>query len=155
MKVILVLGSTALVAGCLIAGGIAGSALGALSQGDLVERSFATNTDGQIVSPLSSETVFRVNEAGETYGRGDLETIPDLVLAVGDDGTEGYVRDSELFPKLPDSPEERARFRDQVRTVPLYESDGKTVVGTFTLQIGFSGTREPLDVEIGEQVAPG
>lgn len=78
---------------------------------------------------------FPVNEYGETFGPGNLETIPDLVLAIGDDGvTEGYVRDSELLPPLTGTPAQRAGYTEPARQVPLYQSDGRTVIGTFTLQ---------------------
>ena len=84
---------------------------------------------------------FQVNEAGDTYGTGahDVE-LPDLVEAFGDDGqTVGYVRAADLAGDLPTSPEEaaalsaRARGGTGSRQIPLLDSDGRTVIGTFTV----------------------
>lgn len=83
------------------------------------------------------------NQSGETYGSlldapsPDLE--PDLIAAIGVDGTEGYVRATELYSgPLPKSPDEAVAYMKalesapySVRKVPLYAADGKTVIGYF------------------------
>lgn len=123
--------------GGLLAGGLAGTAIAGVTAP-------ATDSQGRVISEaLAEETKFPTNEAGETFGRGDLPTLPDLIQAVGDDGTEGYVRDSELYPPITGTPEENAERQAERYQVPLYESDGKTVIGTFTVQEGYSGSEEP------------
>lgn len=84
-------------------------------------------------------------DEGLTYGKilpGD-GTVPadvmlDLVAAGGDSGKAGYVRESDLLSGLsePTSPDEAVAMAAQSRrprTVPLYASDGRTVIDTFTI----------------------
>ena len=81
------------------------------------------------------------NQKGETLGSelflAEFGIIPDLIAAVGKDGTEGYVRALELNVPSASSPDEvttyNASLSDQ-RTIPLYASDGETVLGDFLVQ---------------------
>jgi hypothetical protein len=79
---------------------------------------------------------FPVNARGETYGSGvdaiSPEQEPDLILATGVDGTQGYVRADELSPPIPDP----ATFAGEDREIPLYAADGVTVIGTFIMHAG-------------------
>lgn len=95
---------------------------------------------------------YQVNEYGQTYGSGvyavSVETEPDLIAAVGIDGTEGYVYAKDLQEDMPKTPEE-AVARTQalkkvqslkksgeptvIKIIPLYEADGKTVIGEFAI----------------------
>lgn len=98
--------------------------------------------------PLS----YAKNKSGQTYGSAafavSVETEPDLISAVGVDGTEGYVYSKDLNGDMPKTPEEavaqtnairektaRARSNEPVvvRTIPLYDVDGKTVIGEFAI----------------------
>ncbi len=89
--------------------------------------------------PNQSQTlVYPTNEYGQTYGPEALatspETRPDLILARGVDGTEGYVLNEDLNPELPKTPEEglaQERKYPNGRTIPLYAVDGKTIIGKF------------------------
>lgn len=65
------------------------------------------------------------NANGETYGVNDGVNIPDLVHVSLDDGTQGYIRQKEV-----DAVEAQGDSRKF--EVPVYQSDGKTVIGTFT-----------------------
>lgn len=72
-----------------------------------------------------------VNELGMTYGSGLTEgKRPDLIYAIGDDGNFGYVRATDL-----DGPAnlEEAQNYEPIGSVPLYDKDGVTVIGTFTI----------------------
>lgn len=94
--------------------------------------------------------VYQVNANGETYGGidrylgPDNHVFPDLVATVGTNGEKGYVRESEMDGVQPNNPEEavlyskvneaarakaEAEGRAYVRYVPLYESDGVTIIG--------------------------
>ncbi len=93
--------------------------------------------------------VFEVNENGQTYGDTmyctKMEEFPDLIGAVSKDGTEGYVYFEDLYGNIPDSPEAAAKYMEDIikqnedgvytKTVLVYESDGKTVVGEYEVSI--------------------
>ena len=94
---------------------------------------------------LASNPNFPQNESGETYGSSldatPYEKGPDLIKAIGVDGTIGYVRATELEGELPKSPEEALAMqaKDKAnggREISLYKSDGKTIIGKFKIQPG-------------------
>lgn len=93
---------------------------------------------------------YPVNTNGQTYGSvakaTSFETEPDLIAAIGIDGTKGYVLSKDLRGEMPKTPEEavaltkelkkatlsaKANGSDIVREVPLYDVDGKTIIGKF------------------------
>lgn len=86
--------------------------------------------------PLKPEA-YAVNENGETYGNDfqaqALGYPADLILATGEDGVVGYVRLSDLDDHI-SNPEEalQQKIYDGLY-IPLYESDGETVVGRLFL----------------------
>lgn len=91
------------------------------------------------------QTIFPKNESGLSYGSATHATSPDnepdLIEAWGIDGTLGYVLKSDLYGKKPKNPEEAITMMKQQqkagdRAIPLYESDGKTVIGTFIINQG-------------------
>ncbi|OPX87832.1 MAG: hypothetical protein A4E53_02330 [Pelotomaculum sp. PtaB.Bin104] len=101
-----------------------------------------------------SGSIFPKNASGQTYGSGmdaTLDTMPDLISACGIDNTFGYVRRSDLFEELPKNPEEavaiqlkRDREREAgivVSQIPLYDVDGKTIIGVFNID------NEKIDTE--------
>lgn len=84
---------------------------------------------------------YAVNQSGMTYGSA-LDSNrpgnePDLIKAIGDDDTTvGYVRATDLEPDHPTTPEEALAGQGgeaAAKVIPLYEADGITVIGTFTL----------------------
>lgn len=81
---------------------------------------------------------YPVNENGQTYGSSGKVAEPDLVQAIGKSGKIGYVLFSELIGKLPNSPgealvlqEKRSAEKYKKREIPVYESDGKTIIDYF------------------------
>ena len=71
---------------------------------------------------------YPVNANGETYGNYSLRELvgyaPDLVLAVNEDGVQGYVRNTDTpVMALSENGESSA-------AIPLYDKDGN-VIGTF------------------------
>ena len=99
--------------------------------------------------------IYEINENGQTYGSAmyapSPDKEPDLILAEALDGTEGFIYSSDLNADLPNSPEEllASLTRNQeiwdnapigqvviARTIPLYDIDGKTVIGEFPITIG-------------------
>jgi len=83
--------------------------------------------------------VYQVNENGLTYGSGasaySFESEPDLIRAMGDDGIIGYVYAIDLRGPIPNTPEEALAIMQmqgtKLRSIPLYASDGQTVLGEF------------------------
>jgi hypothetical protein len=92
------------------------------------------------------------NGAGQTYGSAARALSPgeepELVAAIGLDGTRGYVYRQDLAGEMPRSPEEALaaqRLNELrmagaapgtpvvLRTIPLYDVDGKTVIGEFRI----------------------
>ncbi|HVK30395.1 MAG TPA: hypothetical protein VM575_18795 [Nocardioides sp.] len=81
-------------------------------------------------------TPWAVNDDGDTYGVDNDRGSPDLVAVVADDGTEGYARRADLdgfTPRTPAEALEYQRTRAPSVTVEVVASDGRTVVGTMTV----------------------
>ncbi len=98
------------------------------------------------VSPLLSG----VNDRGETYGPEGFGDQYDLITARGDNGELGYVRAEHLNGPEFSSPEEAVAWQEEnfqeIRVIPLFASDGLTVVGTFTVE-----THIRTDLGIGHE----
>lgn len=79
------------------------------------------------------------NANGEIYGSelflSEIGVNPDLILARGTDDVIGYVRADDIKDDGVHTPEDAAAYmmNRQPRSVPLYESDGETVIGTFVI----------------------
>jgi len=86
---------------------------------------------------------YKINENGLTYGSAAFSTSyeeePDLIGAVGVDGTIGYVYKEDLRGPQPKTPEEAVALMTSldrnggIRSIPLYKEDGKTVIGEFII----------------------
>jgi len=95
---------------------------------------------------------YPVNEQGQTYGPHisaddpyyETSGDPDLMKARGENGVEGYVKATDLRGPQFSLPEEAIAHQEAVkaaggyRSIPLYESDGKTVIGEFRLYLNYS-----------------
>ncbi|PWJ56489.1 hypothetical protein SAMN06264364_101467 [Quadrisphaera granulorum] len=88
-----------------------------------------------------SPTDWQTNARGETSGvTKPGGSSPDLVAAIATNGAQGYYRASEyaaLTPQ-PRNPEEAARWGrlpSRTVTIPVYASDGTTVLGEFELTV--------------------
>ena len=100
--------------------------------------------DSEMTIAVPHKTDFDVNENGETFGSASdviyVEDEPDLMAALGDNGKEGYIRKSEADGGVSEcsTPEETVRKIEELtangpRVINLYESDGVTVIDTFTM----------------------
>ncbi len=82
---------------------------------------------------------FPKNKHGQTYGSSADAASPgmepELIRAIGVDGTEGYVLKKDLDGELPKSPEEAIAIQNSRspdgRDIPLYDVDGESVIGVF------------------------
>lgn len=89
-------------------------------------------------SPAASDPAPNgVNEFGESFGPEGFGDSYDLIAATGDDGRFGYVRSEDLNGPDFRTPEEalawQAEHVKEHMVIPLYESDGRTVIGQFTM----------------------
>ena len=101
---------------------------------------------------------YSVNEFGQTYGSASLaasyDERPELISAVGRDGTKGYVYFTDLKADHPKTPEEALAQQESyyermaawdgkeilvVRTIPLYAVDGQTVMGEYDISFTPNG----------------
>ncbi|CAM3542556.1 hypothetical protein PALU110988_28135 [Paenibacillus lupini] len=79
------------------------------------------------------------NKDGQTYGSAtdtnSPETEPELISAIGIDGTNGYVLKKDIDGELPKSPQEAIALQKSRpqggRDIPLYDYDGETIIGLF------------------------
>ena len=80
---------------------------------------------------------YSVNENGQTYGEGPFpagkDQEPDLIKAIGENGVVGYIKNSDVTASV-SSPEEAIAHQKEIeeigyQSIPLYESDGTTVIG--------------------------
>ncbi|MFJ7186014.1 peptidase M56 BlaR1 [Lysinibacillus xylanilyticus] len=77
------------------------------------------------------------NGQGLTYGSASdassYEDEPDLIRAIGIDGTTGYVKKDDLNGPQPKTPEEAARLTNEAKPkeIPLYDVKGETIIGKF------------------------
>ncbi|MED1788152.1 peptidase [Brevibacillus laterosporus] len=89
-------------------------------------------------NPMMRE-IYDVNGNGETYGSALSEyTIgvePDLISAIGINEVKGYVRADDLTPDVSSIEEaiDETSKNDNIRTIPLYDVDGTTILGEFEL----------------------
>nr|WP_281054652.1 M56 family metallopeptidase [Thermosediminibacter oceani] len=118
--------------------------LGAISVGAVETLALESKSSSESALPKPKEISnyqYQVNEYGETYGPAIyaefLGEEPDLIAAIGIDGTFGYVRSSDLKTPDPRTPEEAvAQNKLGARLIPLYDKDGRTVIGQFKVGSG-------------------
>lgn len=138
----------------IIVGLLGGSALAdELIPQNLVPAGLATTRDG--TPAPSADPTFPVNEAGQTFGSPDESVLPenwpDLILVQASNGAAGYVKKAvldEVTGANVSNPEEAVAWQEAMDKatwdtieIPVYLSDGETVVG------GFPVTRsQPTDL---------
>lgn len=92
--------------------------------------------------PASVSPAYQVNDSGQTYGVIGEGAEPDLIGVYATNGKQGYVLKSELdaasgHPSQFKSPEEALAWQEEFgyddRSIPVYEPDGKTVIGEFVI----------------------
>lgn len=104
----------------IIAAGGLGVGLGvaAASQFNIGNPAEAAQTRVEDTGSLSVDEVepIRVNSRGQSYGSSIYllpEDWPDLVLAVNENGQEGYLPKEVILPEVASSPEEAVRLMNQ------------------------------------------
>lgn len=79
---------------------------------------------------LSQLEPLQVNDDGLVYGFGS--PVTDLATTMTDDGKAGYSYYKDWWGEVDDPPEIKRYKLTHTRSLPVYESDGKTLVGYFT-----------------------
>ncbi len=78
-----------------------------------------------------------VNAKGETFGVQRDGRSPDLIAVVTTDGKQGYAYVKDLDGPMPTTPADARAQQEanegQSRSVPVYESDGETIIGEYTV----------------------
>lgn len=91
-----------------------------------------------VVNYVRTETsAWGVNAKGETFGVQRRGKSPDLLAVVTTDGEQGYAYVKDLDGPMPTSPADALAQQEanegQSRSVPVYESDGETIIGEYTI----------------------
>ncbi len=88
----------------------------------------------------STETAWKINDKGETYGVVNSHGEPTLIAVVATNGQQGYTYGTDLAnaggppPTSPDEAVARSKANQgKTFSVPVYESDGRTQIGVFTV----------------------
>lgn len=109
----------------------------------VVEEPMVYNAETDELVPYE-KPVYEVNEYGQTFGS-TMDVIyvsdyPDLIAVLGDNGIEGYAYQADLDGEKPSCPEEAAKMMEEAekngfpkRVINVYDSDGRTVIDTFTI----------------------
>ena len=100
---------------------------------------------------------YPVTASGKTYGSAllaeEVGQQPDLILAEGCDGTEGYILAEDLRPDAVEPDEVRAYMEEMKRragetyTIPLYDLEGN-VIGEFPVQIPDFTEEVPPEIQM-------
>jgi hypothetical protein len=121
---------------------------GALVVGGYVALAQDTTEEGRIALPCAESgecptsygdiPSWPVNENGQSYGvQGDSPVPPDLISVVATNGLTGYSRSQDLVHPTFSSPEEALAWQEENAgkgwTVPVFEQDGETLIGEFTI----------------------
>lgn len=121
-------------------------AVSVLVSGYGIITSSSADDNGKISKTIDTiRGYFKTNDDGETYGtyidKGDGEyEEPDLMAVIGVNDVEGYVKKVDLYDEenQPNNPEEaiaymEKREKEGPRLIPVYEKDGKTVIGEYRI----------------------
>ena len=119
----------------IVAGGLAVGALGAAYADGGAQTPQSTSTQDS-ASPYQPP---QTNARGQTYGSAlgamTYAQVPDLVSVWDNQGQLGYARKTDIFPSVfPRSLSSASGLQQgdlSKSSVPVYESDGVTVIGTY------------------------
>jgi hypothetical protein len=89
-----------------------------------------------------TDTEWGVNADGLTYGVTNDRGTPDLVAAIASNGKVGYIYSRDLVEPAPTSLQTGAPT-GQMRTIPVYTSDGHTVIGQLNIGVRPSTAPSP------------
>lgn len=128
-------------AAVLISAGLLGGAL------------VGTGVTAALAANGATDVTFSTNATGQTFGSAlnarSVAEEPDLILVEATNGKQGYVKKSELEPpaslKTPEDNIAYSKQNEAGRTLTVYASDGKTVVGEF--KVGGDPSATPAETQ--------
>jgi hypothetical protein len=101
---------------------------------------YTDRTPNVLVRTIVEDMPIATNRNNQTYGSAfyaaSPEEVPDLIAAKGIDGTQGYVYATDVYGVGRINSPEELSFRTastSATTIPLYDSDGTTVIGAFPI----------------------
>lgn len=135
------------------------AALAALSIGAIAGIGVSAMVGGAATGKTSSSSPvsFPVNTNGQTYGSSlgvGLSAEPDLILAAATNGRTGYILRKTLWAAdgtdVTSLSQASAYMSNStsVRTIPVYEKDGTTVIGSFVIP-SVQGSGGPVPISGG------
>ena len=93
----------------------------------------------KINQQLPEDMQYKINENGQFYGKAISEEITgvslNLIESIGINGKKGYVKATDLTPDFK-SLEEARKYIPADKIIPVYDSDGYTIIDTFELSTG-------------------
>ena len=82
----------------------------------------------------------------ELNERDHLYKTKNMIPAVGENDIEGYISIDDLYGEIPESPKDaimrqlvRAKSSKQYRMIPLYHTDGETIIGEYRIDFNLDG----------------
>ncbi len=105
-----------------------------LSQSEMEQLDSQLHDEGFLDENIDDLHELNINQYGQTYGPEALGA--DLIEVVADDGQIGYVYRTDLEELQADSLEDALKYSGEIVILTVYEKDGKTKIGTFTLTNG-------------------
>lgn len=103
--------------------------------GRIYEPASTDLSDRPTIENLSNDPLYELNPDGFRYGSGLFvdEGFLDLIQAEATNGKIGYVWYDDLNEPAPESPVAAANYVSTERFIPVYEEDGRTVIGEFLI----------------------
>ena len=98
-----------------------------------------------VPSPRVTASSFKLNiSEKELTEREDLYESKNMIAAVGMNNVEGYISIDDLYGDIPQNPDEalamqrkRQKSDLQYRLIPLYDTDGETIIGDYKIDYNF------------------
>jgi len=124
--------------------------VGGIALGTTASVAITALTETQYLSEHSAPA-YETNDRGLTFGSvEDARTPdeePDLILVVATNGERGYALKTDLEGPTPSSPEDAVRqtMNQTSRTIPVYESDGTTLIGEFLIDVSTQTEGKPVE----------
>lgn len=99
------------------------------------EKIYTAKTTSVIVKSVDQLPLNKINKNGEVYGSGLSNNPVDLILVIGDNNVEGYVKATDLYGTPAKTREEFLRKTKQpaIKTIPVYDNDGTIIIDSFTM----------------------
>lgn len=120
------------------------------------QRAYTDDVIKELSDTLTADGGYPSSKSGKTYGSIMLSSMvgetPDLISAVGEDGQEGYVLATDLYPEMNGRGDpgayaaQLAHTKDARSDIPLYDLD-ENVIGSFHIQVPSEDEEIPPEIQ--------